>query len=55
MTNIDQSETISAGDRLELGNARCVVQDLELALKRLEHNVNPRLLAEVLLLDLPEV
>jgi DNA polymerase-3 subunit delta' len=56
MTNIDQSETItSLADRLELGNAKRVVQELELALKRLEHNVNPRLLAEVLLLDLPEV
>ena len=41
--------------RLDLGMARRVVQDLELALMRLERNVNARLLAEVLLLDLPEV
>jgi hypothetical protein len=41
-------------NRLGLGRARHVVHDLELALKRLERNVNPRLLAEVLLLDLPE-
>jgi DNA polymerase-3 subunit delta' len=55
IANIDQIETIvSLADRLGLGNARRVVQNLELALKRLERNVNPRLLAEVLLLDLPE-
>jgi hypothetical protein len=35
--------------------ARRVVYDQEMALERLERNVNPRLLAEVLLLDLPEV
>jgi DNA polymerase-3 subunit delta' len=56
IANIDQIETIvSLADRLGLGNARRVVQNLELALKRLERNVNPRLLAEVLLLDLSEV
>ena len=54
--NIDQDETIALlGDRLELGMARQIVSELELALKRLDRNVNPRLLAEVLLLDLPEV
>jgi hypothetical protein len=31
------------------------VHDQEMTLERLERNVNPRLLAEVLLLDLPEV
>lgn len=56
IANIDQNETItSLADRLELGRAKSVVQDMELALKRLERNVNPRLLAEVLLLDLPQV
>lgn len=55
IANIDQKETITAfSQRLELGNARRVVHNLELALKRLESNVNPRLLAEVLLLELPE-
>ena len=55
MANIDQDETITAwANRLDMGNARRVVQDMELALKRLDHNVNPRLLAEVLLLDLPD-
>lgn len=56
ITNIDQGENItSASSRLTLESARQVVYDVELALKRLDHNVNPRLLAEVLLLDLPEV
>jgi DNA polymerase-3 subunit delta' len=55
IANIDQNETItSLANRLELGNARRVVHELELALKRLERNVNSRLLAEVLLLDLPK-
>ena len=54
--NIDQNETItSLAQHLDLGGARRIVHEMELALKRLEHNVNPRLLAEVLLLDLPEV
>jgi len=56
IANIDQNETItSLSTHLDLGRARRVVHDLELALKRLERNVNARLLAEVLLLDLPEV
>ena len=55
IANIDQNETITLlADRLVLGRARHVVHYLELALQRLERNVNPRLLAEVLLLDLPE-
>ena len=54
--NIDQKETIaSLAKHLDLGGARRIVREMELALKRLERNVNPRLLAEVLLLDLPEV
>jgi DNA polymerase-3 subunit delta' len=55
IANIDQNETIDLlAGRLALGSSKRVVADLELALKRLERNVNPRLLAEVLLLDLPE-
>jgi len=54
--NIDQNETItSLAQHLNLERARRIVHEMELALKRLERNVNPRLLAEVLLLDLPEV
>jgi DNA polymerase-3 subunit delta' len=56
IANIDQNESISLlADRLQLGRSKQVVSELELALKRLERNVNPRLLAEVLLLDLPQV
>jgi DNA polymerase III gamma/tau subunit len=56
IANVDQNESItSLARKLELGLVRRVVSNLESALKRLDHNVNPRLLAEVLLLDLPEV
>jgi DNA polymerase-3 subunit delta' len=56
ITNVDQNESITAlAEQLELGRARRVVHDLESAIDRLEHNVNPRLLAEVLSLDLPDV
>jgi DNA polymerase-3 subunit delta' len=56
ITNIDQDKSIAAlSEKLTLENARCVVHDQEMALERLERNVNPRLLVEVLLLDLPKV
>lgn len=56
VANVDQNESITAlAERLELGRARRVVHDLESAIDRLERNVNARLLAEVLLLDLPDV
>lgn len=52
--NIDRSQEIdSLAKRLALSDARRVVSDLEHALERLDANVNPRLLAEVLLLDWP--
>ena len=55
ITNIDQDESItSLAERLSLESARRVVNDQEMALERLERNVNPRLLAEVLLLDMPK-
>jgi DNA polymerase-3 subunit delta' len=56
IANVDQSRSITAlAGQLELGRTRRVVQNLESAVDRLEHNVNARLLAEVLLLDLPDV
>lgn len=56
IANIDQEETIRfLAKRLELDKARQAVSELELAINRLEHNVNTRLLAEVLLLDLPQI
>jgi len=54
IANIDQDESISSlAESLALEGARHVTRDMESALERLERNVNPRLLAEVLLLDLP--
>lgn len=54
--NVDQVESItSLAKQLTLGGARRVLSDTEQALKRMERNVNARLLAEILLLDLPEV
>jgi DNA polymerase-3 subunit delta' len=56
IANIDQEETLTTlARRLEMGRAKQVVTGMEMALKRLERNINPRLLAEVLLLDLPQV
>ena len=56
IANIDHEEKINAlAEDLELDWAHHVVRGMESALQRLEHNVNARLLAEVLLLDLPEV
>ncbi len=53
--NIDRANEIkSLAARISLPQARRVVSDLEKALGHLESNVNPRLLAEVLLLDWPK-
>ena len=54
LTNIDrQAEIEKLAGRLNLQQARHLVDDLDLAVRRLELNVNPRLLAEVLLIDWP--
>jgi DNA polymerase-3 subunit delta' len=56
IANIDRKEEIAAlADRLALEGARKLVEDGQAAIDRLERNVNPRLLAEVLLLDWPKV
>ena len=56
VANVDEDESItSLAGQLELEGARQVVHNMESAITRLERNVNPRLLAEVLLLDLPEI
>jgi DNA polymerase III subunit delta' len=56
LTNLDREKAISSlAVRLNLGSARTLLQDMETALKRLERNVNARLLAEVLLLDWPSL
>ena len=55
IANIDQTESIDFLSRsLTLEQARRVTQNMESALERLERNINARLLAEVLLLDLPK-
>jgi DNA polymerase III subunit delta' len=55
IANVDQNESIATlTTLLELSKVSSVVHEMELALQRLERNVNARLLAEVLLLDLPE-
>ncbi len=56
MTNPDRAAEIeNLAARLDLSQARRLVGDLELAIQRLEKNVNARLLVEVLLLDWPKV
>lgn len=56
LTNIDRQAEIEAlSPRLSMWQARQLAQGMEASLERLERNVNPRLLAEVTLLDLPHV
>jgi DNA polymerase-3 subunit delta' len=56
LVNVDRNlEIEDLADRMDLSSARQVVSGLEEALEKMERNVNPRLLAEVLLLDLPQV
>lgn len=54
ISNVDRQAEIDAlAGRLSLPRARRLVADLDQALRGLESNVNPRLLAEVILLDWP--
>jgi hypothetical protein len=56
LVNVDRNlEIEDLAGRMDLSSARTVVGGLENALEKLERNVNPRLLAEVLLMDLPKV
>lgn len=56
LVNVDRNVEIEGlAGQLDLSAARKVVERLENALEQMEKNVNPRLLAEVLLLDLPKV
>jgi DNA polymerase-3 subunit delta' len=55
LVNVDRNVEIEGlAGQLDLSSARKVVGNLENALEQMEKNVNPRLLAEVLLLDLPK-
>jgi DNA polymerase III subunit delta' len=56
LVNVDRNlEIEDIATRMDLSSVRPVVSGLEDALEKLERNVNSRLLAEVLLLDLPKV
>jgi DNA polymerase III subunit delta' len=56
LVNVDREEEISLiAGKLDLPAARRLVKGMEIALGRLERNINPKLLAEVLLLDQPKV
>ena len=56
LVNVDRNveiEDIAA--RLDLSASQRVVRGLESVLDQMDRNVNPRLLAEVMLMDLPKV
>lgn len=56
LVNVDRNVEIEdLAGRMDLSSARNVVSGFEDALEKLERNVNPRLLAEVLLMDLPKL
>jgi DNA polymerase-3 subunit delta' len=55
LVNVDRrAEIDDLAQRLDLSSARCMVSALEDTLDKMDRNVNTRLLAEVLLLDLPK-
>jgi DNA polymerase-3 subunit delta' len=54
LVNVDRNlEIEDVASRMDLSSARRVVSGLEEALEKMERNVNSKMLAEVLLLDLP--
>lgn len=56
LVNVDRNlEIEDVAGRMDLSSARQVVAGLENTLEKMERNVNTRLLAEVLLLDLPKL
>jgi DNA polymerase III subunit delta' len=56
LVNVDRNMEIEdLADRMDLSSARRVVSNLENTLEKMERNVNSRMLAEVLLLDLPKI
>jgi DNA polymerase-3 subunit delta' len=56
LVNVDRNlEIEDMAVRMDLSSARRVVARLEQALEKMERNVNSRMLAEVLLLDLPKL
>jgi len=56
LVNVDRNVEIEdIAGQLDLSSARKVVANLENALEQMEKNVNPRLLLEVMLLNLPKI
>lgn len=56
LVNVDRNVEIEdLASRMDLSSARHVVSGLEDTLEKMDRNVNSRMLAEVLLLDLPKV
>jgi DNA polymerase III subunit delta' len=56
LVNVDRNVEIEyLASRMDLSSARTVVSGLESALEKMDRNVNSRMLAEVLLLDLPKI
>lgn len=56
LVNVDRNVEIEdLASRMDLSSARRVVSGLEEALEKMDRNVNARMLAEVLLLDLPRI
>lgn len=55
LVNVDRNlEIEDVASRMDLSSARRVVSGLEAALEKMERNVNSKMLAEVLLIDLPK-
>jgi len=56
LVNVDRNlEIEDIASRMDLSSSRRVVSELEKTLDKMDRNVNSRMLAEVLLLDLPKV
>ncbi|MBV6452605.1 MAG: hypothetical protein MHPDNHAH_03363 [Anaerolineales bacterium] len=56
LVNVDRNVEIEdIASRMDLSASRRVVSGLEAALEKMDRNVNPRMLAEVMLMDLPRV
>jgi hypothetical protein len=56
LTNLDRAEEVDfLAGKVDLAIAQGMVNRLETAIEQNDHYVNARLLAEVLMLDLPKV
>jgi DNA polymerase-3 subunit delta' len=56
LVNVDRNLEIEGiASKMDLSSARLVVSGVENTLEKMDGNVNPRLLAEILLLDLPRL